>query len=226
MSRSASLLPTTRLEAFSDGVYAIAITLLVLELGVPESPDRLIGELLDSWPGLLGYLVSFVFIGGSWVAHVKLTRSLSACDDVLVGLNLLKLLFVSLLPFTTAVLAHHLADAGERPAVILFGLNLIMVTIMTVVLAGYAGRNESLILEEDLPEFRDFVRQRWPYLAMLCISTVIGVFQPTVAVFCYLAVSAFMLFKPVLRPKLWTTRRGGSGPPAANEPAGSDGNLP
>jgi uncharacterized membrane protein len=207
MSRSARLLPTTRLDAFSDAVYAIAITLLVLELGVPESSDRLMGELIDNWPAFLGYLVSFVFIGGSWVAHVKLTRSLSACDDVFIGLNLLKLLFVSFLPFTTAVMANHLADTGQRPAAVLFGANLTLATAMTVVLAGYAGRTESLVHEEELPALRRFGRERWPSVATLSLSTVVGAFQPTIAVFFYLEISAFMLFRPILRLELWTTKR-------------------
>ena len=98
MSRSTRLLSTTRLDAFSDAVYAIAITLLVLELDVPASSDRIMTELIDNWPAFLGYLVSFVFIGGSWVAHVKLTRWLSSCDDVFIGLNLLQSSFTGLCP--------------------------------------------------------------------------------------------------------------------------------
>jgi uncharacterized membrane protein len=206
MSRSTRLLPTTRLEAFSDGVYAIAITLLVLELDVPESSDRIMAELIDNWPTFLGYLVSFVFIGGSWVAHVKLTRSLSSCDDVFIGLNLLKLLFLTLLPFTTAVMANHIADTGERPAAVLFGANLTLASAMTVVLAGYAARTESLVREEERPELQRFARKRWPAVAALSFATVVGAFQPTIAVFFYLAISTFMLFRPIFGPELWATK--------------------
>ena len=101
------LLPTGRLEAFSDGVFAIAITLLVLELHVPAG--HLVSGLEGEWPRYLGYFVSFAFIGGVWVAHSNLTRFIKAADADLMRLNLMLLLFVSFLPFTTGVVATHLA---------------------------------------------------------------------------------------------------------------------
>jgi hypothetical protein len=72
------LLPTSRLEAFSDGVFAIAITLLVLELHVPTGHEALVKGLEHEWPRYLGYFVSFAFIGGVWVAHSTLTRFIKA----------------------------------------------------------------------------------------------------------------------------------------------------
>jgi len=68
------LLPTTRLEAFSDGVFAIAITLLVIELHVPTGSEALVKGLEHEWPRYLGYFVSFAFIGGVWIAHSTMTR--------------------------------------------------------------------------------------------------------------------------------------------------------
>jgi transmembrane protein TMEM174 (potassium channel) len=72
------LLPTGRLEAFSDGVFAIAITLLVLELHVPGKHQVLATALEHEWPRYLGYFVSFAFIGGVWIAHSNLTRFIKA----------------------------------------------------------------------------------------------------------------------------------------------------
>ena len=112
------LLPTTRLEAFSDGVFAIAITLLVLELHVPLDPEALLHELAAEWPSYLGYFVSFAFIGGVWMAHSNLTRFTKAADQVMMGLNLVLLLFVSFLPFTTSLLANHLDDSAAHIAVV------------------------------------------------------------------------------------------------------------
>ncbi|MBX7435426.1 DUF1211 domain-containing protein [Mycobacterium sp. Y57] len=212
MSRNPRLLPTTRVEAFSDGVYAIAVTLLVLELGVPESSERLLEKLADDWPSFLGYLVSFSFIGGSWVAHVKLTRSLSAVDDVFVGLNLLKLLFVSFLPFTTSVMANHVADASQRPAAVLFGLNLTLASAMSLVLSGYAIRVQTLVREGEHLELRRHLRERWPFFVMLGLSTVVGAFLPVVAVIFYLAISAFMLIRPLLRLNLANRTQTSTGP--------------
>jgi hypothetical protein len=78
------------MEAFSDGVLAIAITLLVLEIGVPDgSEDDLLGALVDQWPSYLGYLVSFATIGALWIKHSAVTDYLTASDARLVRLNLL-----------------------------------------------------------------------------------------------------------------------------------------
>jgi Endosomal/lysosomal potassium channel TMEM175 len=80
------LLPTGRLEAFSDGVFAIAITLLVLELHVPTGQEALVRGLEHEWPRYLGYFVSFAFIGGVWIAHSNLTRFIKAADADLMRL--------------------------------------------------------------------------------------------------------------------------------------------
>ena len=74
------LLPTTRLEAFSDGVFAIAITLLVIELHVPTGHEPLVKGLEHEWPRYLGYFVSIAFIGGVWIAHSTVTRFIKAAD--------------------------------------------------------------------------------------------------------------------------------------------------
>jgi TMEM175 potassium channel family protein len=77
------LLPTSRLEAFSDGVFAIAITLLVLELYVPTGHEALVRGLGHEWPRYLGYLVSFAFIGGAWIVHSNMTRFIKSADPTL-----------------------------------------------------------------------------------------------------------------------------------------------
>ncbi len=93
------------------------VTLLVLELEVPQGTD-LWGELASGWPAYLGYGVSFSFVGGAWIAHSTLTRFIRAADPVLMRLNLVLLLLVSLLPFTTKLMATHLTDSGEGAAVL------------------------------------------------------------------------------------------------------------
>src|SRR6266487_892700 len=98
IDRHGRLLPTSRLEAFSDGVFAIAITLLVIELHVPTGHEPLVKGLEHEWPRYLGYFVSFAFIGGVWIAHSNMTRFLKAADPELMRINLMLLLFVSFLP--------------------------------------------------------------------------------------------------------------------------------
>jgi len=98
----------SRLEAFSDGVFAVAITLLALDLTV-EGPGHgpLIDQLYDKWPAFLAYLISFFMIGVVWVNHHALVRSITKVDRLLLFLNLVLLLFVVLIPFATSTEAAY-----------------------------------------------------------------------------------------------------------------------
>ena len=83
------LLPLDRFNAFSDGVFAIAITLLALELTVPVASERLLSALVEQWPEFLGYFISFAFIGGMWLTHARMTRLMKSGDAAVFGINLL-----------------------------------------------------------------------------------------------------------------------------------------
>ncbi|MGW0395863.1 TMEM175 family protein [Streptomyces sp. NPDC003042] len=102
---------TNRVEAFSDGVFAIVITILVLELKVPEEQGtELWHGLWQQWPHYAAYLVSFLIIGVMWVNHHTIFSHLKRVDRPLLFLNLLVLMVVSVIPYTTNVLAEHLVD--------------------------------------------------------------------------------------------------------------------
>ena len=113
----------TRLEAFSDGVFAIAITLLVLDIHVPDPTETasLAAALGDQWPTYVAYAVSFLTIGIIWINHHAMIRRLAAVDHGILILNLLLLLFVALLPFTTALMAAYLREtSGEHLAAAIY----------------------------------------------------------------------------------------------------------
>jgi uncharacterized membrane protein len=203
-SHPARRLPAARLEAFSDGVFAIAVTLLVLDLKVPESPERLLEQLFAEWPSLLGYLVSFTFISASWVAHAGLTHLLRSADSVFLGLNLLLLLFVSFLPFTTSLFTKHLTDSGERVAVVAFGLNLTLVTLMVAALTSYVIRGAELRSDESQAELAWPEREHWMLVLLISVSTAMSAVFPKTAVMFYLGVSAFLITQP-----LWGLHRWG-----------------
>jgi len=111
-----------RLEAFSDGVFAVAITLLALNLTVPGGKDLLM-QLTQHWPAFAGYLVSFLTIGIIWVNHHVLIKSITTVDRMLLFLNLVLLLFVVLIPFGTATAADYLPGNSRdaRLAMVLYG---------------------------------------------------------------------------------------------------------
>ncbi|HSS11030.1 MAG TPA: TMEM175 family protein, partial [Acidimicrobiales bacterium] len=100
---------TKRIEAFSDGVFAVAITLLVLNLQPPEhTPDHLWNALRHQWPSYAAFVVSFFVIGIIWVNHHGVFRNIAQADRILMFINLMLLFFVVLLPFCTALLADNL----------------------------------------------------------------------------------------------------------------------
>ena len=108
---------TGRVEAFSDGVFAIAITLLVLEITIePDQYDHLARALLNEWPAYLAYVTSFLTVGSVWIAHHSLFTHLRYVDPVLLRLNLLLLLVAAFLPFPTAVMAAGVRRLATTPS--------------------------------------------------------------------------------------------------------------
>jgi uncharacterized membrane protein len=134
----------TRLEAFSDGVLAVAITLLVLDLHVnPLAPEGLARQLADQWPSFAAFGVSFLVIGVIWVNHHVVLGMVTAPDRVLLFDNLLLLAFVVSVPFTTSTLAGYLASgrtADIRLAVLLYGASMTGMAIAFTLLFARATR--------------------------------------------------------------------------------------
>jgi TMEM175 potassium channel family protein len=213
------LVPTSRLEAFSDGVFAIAITLLVLELHVPTGQETLLKGLEHEWPRYLGYFVSFTFIGGVWIAHTNLTRFIKAADPDLMRLNLMLLLFVSFLPFTTAIAATHLFASNltfhevtvstptERVAAVVFGLNLTLAALMVYLMLRHAGRTPDIAADDPAEEeLQAFAKERRSAMLLQAGATVVGVFLPLTAVVFYLALSIFFFLDPLRHIRARTRR--------------------
>jgi uncharacterized membrane protein len=141
---------TQRLEAFSDGVFAIAITLLVLEIGVPhlEGGEGLGSALRGLWPSYFGYAVSFITVGIMWANHHHMFRDIERVDHTLLVLNLLLLLCISFVPFPTAVIAEYLDQPAHRSeATLLYGIALTLTAVFFNALWLYASRQGRLIDE-------------------------------------------------------------------------------
>jgi uncharacterized membrane protein len=123
MSKPSSGNPTARLEAFSDGVFSIAITVLVFNILVPRNlpPDKpLITALLELWPSYLGYLLGFFLIGIMWMNHHNLFKLVGRSTHMLMVFNGLLLLTIALVPFTSALLAEYLPTAQAQTATLVF----------------------------------------------------------------------------------------------------------
>jgi uncharacterized membrane protein len=132
-----------RLEAFSDGVFAIAITLLVLDLHVPEPGSGELGhELLEQWPSYAAYVITFLTIGIIWINHHAAFSRLRSVDHSILMLNLVLLLTVCILPFTTSLMAAYLKEgSGERLAAGIYGASFL-------VMGGvFVGANRQILLK-------------------------------------------------------------------------------
>lgn len=132
---------TGRLEAFSDGVFAVAITLLVLDLAVHSHRGRLAHALLAEWPHYATYVVSFLTVGIIWTNHHRQFEQIERADHPLRMLNLLLLMFVTLIPFPTGLLASYLqTPADEEVAAITYSCSLLAMGLAFFATLYWASR--------------------------------------------------------------------------------------
>lgn len=140
-------LSLNRVETLTDGVFAIVMTILVLELGVPIMTGEslhtgLTWGLLAMWPQFLSYFVTFLMLGFMWSVHYYQFSSIKRSDSGLVWLNLLFLMFMSLLPFSTSMLGQHMY---EQVPVLIYGGNFIACMAMRYFQWTYATKNYRLV---------------------------------------------------------------------------------
>jgi len=194
---------TARMEAFSDGIFAFAATLLVLDLVVPAATSKHVGhQLREQWPTYLAYLVSFVTIGNAWLSHSVITEYLDRADSIMYRLNLALLFFVTLLPFPTHMLAVYLSNQGaERIAVTIYGLNLLAISGFTSILWHYALWQRLVRKDNSEDDVRALTSKLDPSLVSYVVAIGIGLWRPRIAVTLYLVTALFMIipFRAVLR---------------------------
>jgi uncharacterized membrane protein len=197
--RSAGGLPLERFSAFSDGVFAIAITLLVLELPAPSLAEGIGSALAEFWPDFLAYLMSFAYIRGYWISHSRLTGTMKAADSSTYGLNLLLLLFVTLLPFSTRLLRENFHGPELSLAAVIYGLDVLVASFVMSMLILHVARQPQLFA--DSPEddaLRRLYRQRWFAIGVGAIAVGLAVVAPAAAVLVYLVVALLFLVLPML----------------------------
>jgi uncharacterized membrane protein len=206
---------TARVEAFSDGVIAIAITLLIIEIGVPhiasgesDGNRALLEALLDLWPSYLGYFVSFLTIGIMWINHHNIFSFINRTDQKFLALNLLLLLCIAFLPFPTAVMAEYLGEPGQRTAVVLYGASFTVSAVFYYLLWSYSSRGRRLIDPSVDQRAIDAVERRYRLGAPLYLAgTLVAAVVPLVGMLVFLALDLFYVL-PYLLPS-----SGGPEPP-------------
>ncbi len=189
---------TGRTEAFSDGVFAIAITLLVLELSVPEeSFGNLWRGIAEQWPSYLGYATSFLTIGGIWLSHHALFGRLRYVNRQIMQLNLLWLMMVSFLPFPTRLVAEAINEAeAERAAVVFYGLVLLAISAIGAALWRAAAHSPELLEDEVSPEaVARIARAAAPSLGFYTVVILVAILLPQIAAFGYLVIAVIAVLR-------------------------------
>jgi uncharacterized membrane protein len=163
-----------RLAAFSDGVYAIAITLLVLDVKVPQVEHGLGAALAAQWPSYLGYVVSFVIIGIWWANHHRLLDGFARSDHALLQLNTLHLMCIAFLPFATALLADYLRHGGEEStaATAVYAGTLLFSALLFAATWLYGAR-AGLLRAELTPAAVSWVSRQFG-VSLLCYAVALG----------------------------------------------------
>jgi uncharacterized membrane protein len=188
-------LRTGRLEAFSDGVFAIAVTLLVLDIAVPAGAGKhLLRSVTHLWPSYLAYVVSFSTIGAIWLGHNAITDYLERADAGFLRLNLLLLLVVAFLPFPTRLFADFInEDRPERIASNIYGISLLVASALLLLLWRYAVRMRLVRPDAHDEEIQLLTRRLIPGLVAYLVLIIAGLFAPIVASVGYLAVALYFI---------------------------------
>jgi uncharacterized membrane protein len=185
---------TSRLEAFSDGVFAIAITLLILLFERPElEPGQTLGDaLLDQWPSYLSYVGSFVTIGIIWVNHHTIFRHVAYADRVLLFLNVLFLMCVAFIPYPTELVAEFVRSDGAQSAALLYGVTLTATALCFNAIWRYPASGSRLLhADADPREVSGISRTYLPGPFIYGGATLVALASPTASVALYAAIAAF-----------------------------------
>lgn len=178
---------TARLEAFADGVFAIAVTLLVLLIEVPKGGDEGLGHALAAqWPQYLAYVLSFATIGIMWVNHHAVLEHFDRVDRAFLFLNLGLLMCIAFAPFPTALVAEHL---HERDAALAYGIAL---TVTACFFNGvwHYGRLRLLRPDADMREVRGITRSYVPGPFMYAGAALVAFASAPASVALYGAIAA------------------------------------
>jgi uncharacterized membrane protein len=190
---------TQRLIAFSDGVYAVAITLLILSIQTPQLKDvpgnKLLETLFQQWPSWLSYILSFLAVGIGWINHHEMFRVIKRVDVTLLALNLIILLFTTIFPVPTRLLAEYIQDAdGLRVAAVFYGLILTCLSFGYFFVWYYAAK-ASLLDQQLTPKVVHRETRRQALELLLGLGAVaIAFISPPLGIAVYLLLAMYYLF--------------------------------
>ncbi|MGH3322060.1 MAG: TMEM175 family protein [Streptosporangiaceae bacterium] len=211
-----------RLVFFSDAVFAIAITLLVLPLADTELSDHQIGaQLLAQWPKMFSFVLSFVVIGTFWVSHHRMFRFIIRLDRRLLMINMLFLLFVAFLPFPTSVLGQH---EDHTAAVVLYAVAISLTGLTAGALWRYACHDRRLVSSRLEPGFIRALKLRSLVVPIAFLPSIpVAFVDPTIAMYVWIAAYPANVIIGRLNRKAGRLEPAPSDAPVSARPAVHDG---
>ena len=199
---------TGRTEAFSDGVFAVAITLLVLNIKIPGldlSPSHLPNDtqlwslLLNEWPMLAAYATSFATIGVMWLNHHRLYRHIKRTDTVLLLLNLLLLLVIVFIPFPTALVAEYLVRPDLHAAALFYSGTMVILAVCFNLLWRYASYHNRLLAKNaDTRAVNAITKQYWFGPVVYLLAFVLALFSAPASLILNFLLALFFALPPRL----------------------------
>jgi uncharacterized membrane protein len=190
-------LKTSRIEALSDGIFAIAMTILILSFeSILQHPGQINEKFIDKviidlWPDFLHYAQSFIILGAFWYQHHRQFHYIKSADMGLIFINIIGLMFIGLIPFSTVLVS----DFGQTlPASLLFELNLFIAGLIFFIHWLYASRNHRLLDESVGPEIVRFYAKRNLIIPVVSLCAIaLSFFKPRMGTILYFLVPLVLL---------------------------------
>ena len=189
-----------RLETFADGIFAIAATLLIIDVGLPEQLDESLGrELLDIWPQYAAYAISFLTIAIIWVNHHTLLGLVRSVDRTFLFLNVGLLLAIAFIPFPTRILAEHVRSDDGRAAALLYGVTMLAMALSFLAVWLYAALGRRLIRPDADPRtVSGITRSFLPGVPIYTVATLAAFVSPELSAALFGLIAVFYMLSSSL----------------------------
>jgi uncharacterized membrane protein len=231
-SQAVAGLTTERITAFSDGVFSIAITLLVLNLHVPtissnvpsyRVPHELLDQLGKQSPSLLSYLLSFVIVGIYWIAHHNMFHYIKRSNRPFLWINILLLMCVAFIPFPAGLLGQY---PQQRISVIIYASSLILTNLMLSLLWWYATSNHRLVDQDIDPHFvRTVNRRNMTAPVVYLVSIGLSFLSPLASLIVFFLFPLYYIFPSHIDLHLTPTSRTKEEPKEHEDSIGGDSSI-
>jgi len=187
--------PKSRLEAFADGIFAIAATLLILNVAVAEG-QPLGPELVRIWPSYAAYAVSFVTLGVIWINHHLVMHQVSHVDRLFLVLNVLFLAVIAFIPFPTRLLSLYITTGDAKAAALAYGVTLTLTAVMFNAIWRYAAWGRRLIRQDADPKVLSGIgRSYLPGPIIYFVATVVALVSPQLSAALYGLIALFYVLE-------------------------------